>query len=231
MQMIREVKMKRLMILFAVLIMGMLAACSQSSTGTTTKEECNEHGCVTITIEGPVQAMKPFKVRVGIVITNKTEELGISFTAYGVESMQFEKLPDATEKVLQENLGVGWKILDAEPNKEYSFEGTITLITPPYKTGLHSYDIYVAAYYPEGGLIQAGTSIYLDDEGNQMASERVKDFLETEVEILPEVTGIIIFPTDTPNPTIRIPSATATVTPLPSSTSTPTVTPTLASYP
>jgi len=223
--------MKRLMVLFAVLMLGMLAACSQGSPGATAKEECTEYGCVTITIEGPVQAMKPFKVRVGIVITKKTDELGISFSAYGVESMEFGISPYATEKVLQENLGVGWKIINAEANKEYSFEGTISLITPPYKTGLHSYDIYVVAYYPEGGPIQAGTSIYLDDEGNQMTSELVKDYLETEVEILPEVTGIIIFPTDTPNPTIRIPSATATVTPLPSSTPTPTVISTLASYP
>ncbi len=225
--------MKRLMILFAVLIMGMLSACSQGAPGATVREGCNEYGCVTITIEGPVQAMKPTGIRISIKSAEKAEELWVSLTAYGLDSLNFEKLPEGTKTTLEKekHLGFSWIISNVEPDKEYVFEGSVVLVEPPYKIGMHTYRFFVGASYIGSGPILANANIYLDDEGNQMASELVKDYLETEVEILPNETGVIIFPTDTPNPTIRIPSATATVTPLPSSTPTPTLTPTLPSYP
>ncbi len=206
--------MKRFSYICVFILIGLIAACSQDTLGGTIEESCNEFGCVSIKIEHPVQAMVPTVIRIGVFSTKKNEELRLSLGMFGVESVNFEKLPEGTEIVLSDNQGVVWNI-NAEADKEYLFEGTIVLSEPPYKPGSFSYKFYVVASYPGGGPIRASASIHLDGDGNQIDSQTAKILQET-VSILPLETDFITFPTYTPNPTIRIPSATAT----PSATST-----------
>jgi len=210
--------MKRRSIIFTVLMLGVLSACTQGSPGATVREGCNDYGCVTISIEGPVQAMQPAKIQISVKSTQNTEELWVSLTAYGLDSIYFEKLPEGTKTALEKekHMGFSWILPNVEANKEYIFEGSVVLVEPPNKMGMHTYRFFVGASYIRSGPILANANIFLDDDGSQMDQELVKDFLETEVEILPNETDFIIFPTDTPNPTIRIP----TDTPLPTSKST-----------
>ncbi len=224
--------MKRPILVITLLVLTSLIACSQDGPGSsvTANENCNKFGCVAIEIEQPVQAMKPAKMRIRVSSTQKTDELGVSLTIYGMESLTFESMPDTAKTVFSNDLGMDWKI-KAEADTEYVFEGVVVLVPPEFKTGIHVYSFNVVSVHPLGNPIWTTADIYLDDDGYQMSPERVRELSETEEEILPEVTGIIIFPTDTPYATFPPPTATVTITPTPTRTPTPTYTATLAPYP
>jgi len=224
--------MKRLILIVTLLVIVSLIACSQDAPGnnSTANEKCNKFGCVSIEIEQPVQALKPAKMRIRVSSTQKTDHLVVSLTVLGMESLEIGKLPETTRSVQYRDQGVS-VVLEVEADMEYEFEGEVVLAKPSYKAEKHSYSFFLVAVTPTGGIVRTSTSIYLDSEGNQLNTERVRELSETKEEILPEVTGIIIFPTDTPYPTFPPPTATVTVTPTATRTPTPTNTPTTAPYP
>ncbi|MEN4011595.1 MAG: hypothetical protein ROW48_06145 [Bellilinea sp.] len=224
--------MKRLILIVTLLVIAALTACSQDAPGSSSQanENCNKHGCVSIEIEQPVQAMKPANLRIKVSSTQKTDHLAVSLTIYGMESLKIEKLPEPTRIVQYKDLGVSI-VIDAEAGQEYVIEGVVVLAQPEFKTSKHTYSFNVVLVHPLGNPIWVTADIYLDDDGYQMDTERVRELSGTEEEILPEVTGIIIFPTDTPYPTFPPPTPVPSATPMPTRTPTPTRTATQAPYP
>ncbi|MEW6648685.1 MAG: hypothetical protein AB1453_00705 [Chloroflexota bacterium] len=230
--------MKRLILIVMLLVIAALTACSQDAPGSssTANENCNKHGCVSIEIEQPVQAMKPANLRIKVSSTQKTDHLAISLTIIGLESLKIEKLPEPTRSVQYKDNDLGVSIvIDAEASQEYVIEGEVVLAKPAYQAEMYSYGFFLVTVTPTGAIVRTSASIYLDSEGNQVDAEQVKEYREyykgTEVIFVPVETGIIDFPTFTPAPTFPPPTPVPSATPMPTRTPTPTRTATQAPYP
>lgn len=227
---------------YSTILIFLLSACSPSGTGF----ECQEGICIHIEYSGPVQALEPMPFTISVKTEKDVPRLGVS--VYGdlsITILDIEKKPDIAELAYQDDRSLDWRI-DTIGGELYTFTGHVLLDKPTATYGLNSYGLIVAASKQAGFRVTDSISIYLDSEGNQVDPETVKLLSETQ-EFVPFETGIIIFPTYTPYPTIRIPTATATPSAkltLPSypppeenvgigagSKSEPALTPTLAAYP
>ncbi|MHB0964988.1 MAG: hypothetical protein ACYC36_00910 [Bellilinea sp.] len=210
--------MNKAIYIFTIALLLFNAGCYQESSGYLSEEGCDEIGCVTITIEHPIQANKPIKVRISIRLKQIKDSLHILLLSENLKFIQFDIPPEATE-VYRTEINVGWEIVRAELNKDYIFEGTIVLNEPSDIPEISTYGIGLLAGFSEGLPIFAEAKLYLDAEGNPVSTTPTHEV--PIVQIVPLVTGIIIFPTYTPFPTVRIPTTTATHT----------LTPTLQAYP
>lgn len=84
-----------LVIVIAMLVL--LAACSPGNNSDTLDEECNRWGCVSIQVEQPVQWMKPVSIRLTAKSTQKTEDIFVSLTIYGMDRLEAVKFPEHSE--------------------------------------------------------------------------------------------------------------------------------------
>ncbi|MBA4398941.1 MAG: hypothetical protein C0396_03605, partial [Anaerolinea sp.] len=210
--------MNKAIYIFTIALLLFNAGCYQESSGYLSEEGCDEIGCVTITIEHPIQANKPIKVRISIRLKQIKDSLHILLLSENLKSIQFDIPPEATE-VYRTEINVGWEIVRAELNKDYIFEGTIVLNEPSDILGISTYGIGLLAGFSEGLPIYTNAKLYLDADGNQVSTTPTH---EVPIEqAVPFETGIIILPTNTAFPTVRIPTTTATHT----------LTPTLQAYP
>jgi len=204
--------MKRYLISFLMLLLIIpLVACSPSSSGS----ECKEGICVSLEVEGPIQALQP----IPFVIYFSTEKdiTGLEISMYGDISISIndiEKKPDEAKTTFQKDSSLHWQ-MDAKGGEEYMITGHIILAKPTVSYGIFSYGLIASAGHPSIARVTDSVSIYLDAEGNQV--ENSKAILEMQTDwpaptpppdltiIPPTPWPTIIWPTETPPPTATPP--------------------------
>ena len=117
---------------FSIALLMPITACNQGSPQYSTGETCTDIGCASISIEHPIQAMKPVKVIIRVQLTQIKGDLHILLLSENLQSFDFELPPEATEDGRNE-INAGWEIVNPEVNKEYIFQGMI-ILTGPAKT-------------------------------------------------------------------------------------------------
>lgn len=198
--------MKRYFWLFLILLAGM-AACGPGGSGGV----CDKGVCVDVTIEGPVQALKPAP----FVITVRTEKdapgLGVSIsTDPGVTLQGVQSSPESAKLAYQDKGMLSW-LIDAKGGEEYSFSGHVVIDKPTVSYGTSHYGVIVAAWPQQSGEVRKSFTIYLDAEGKQVDDSQGKRAMETDLPLPTDATPY--FPvTATPGP------ASSVTPPLPSET-------------
>lgn len=211
----KNVSMKRIF-WFSMLLILLLSACSSSSSGA----ECKDGTCVSIDVEGPVQALEPARYIVSVKSEKDIIKLPIGLSGFpGVTISDIEKIPENATLVYQDKTKLDWQ-LNITGGEEYSFSGYIILSKPTASYGIFSYSILAYFSQPTFGRVSDSITIYLNAEGNQVEESRAKMELETDFPAPTPPPDLTIVP-ETPFPTIIWP----TNTPLPI------LTPTLPSYP
>ncbi|MGV8049897.1 MAG: hypothetical protein AB2L21_06065 [Anaerolineaceae bacterium] len=209
---------------FSMLLILFLSACSSSSTDA----ECKEGICISIEVEGPVQALEPARFIISVKTEKDISELPIGLSVFpGVTISDIENIPENASLVYQDETMLDWQI-NTKGGQEYSFSGYIILSEPTVSYGIFSYSVLAFFTQPTFGRVSDSVTIYLDAEGKQIEESRVKLELETDFPAPTPPPDLTIIP-ETPFPTIVWP----TVTPLPSPSPSPTITrtPTLPVYP
>ncbi len=223
--------MKKFAMLIQMMLLFLVAACgTDSGDSTTLNTKCNNHGCVTIFFDGEIHSSKPASFKVIVSTVEVVPELYVSLTPIGFEKFQILEIPLNAKLVYEDEQLVGW-LMETKAGVEYEFSGQVMIPSPPHITGIYNYSIHVFIDFPGEGDIIHDLSIYIDGYGNQINAQQVKEYQETFEEIVPEVTGVIIFPTDTLPATFPPPTATETITPAPTATPTHTLTDTPVPYP
>ena len=201
--------------LCTILMLGTLVACrTDRDLYSSAKTKCTKYGCVSIKFHGEIQSTEPASFTVAISTEKNIPDLFVSISSYGFDNFQVSKSSPEAIKIKEDDGMVGW-IIGTEAGIEYEFDGQVIVPNPPFPRGMFSYSIRVIMQNPRETVMIHEVSVFIDGNGNQMDPESVKEYLGTEVHILPNETGVIIFPTSTPNPTIRIPSGTTTPPPTP----------------
>jgi len=195
--------------LLAILCVVFLAACQVG----TAYDECKDGVCITLEIQGPVQAMEavPFTIRV------KTEKdivgLGVSITGVAsVVILDNEKMPDNAKLSIQDEHQLFW-LINTKRGEEFLFTGHLQIPQPPISYGVFSYDLLAGVYAPGGKQVIDSLVIYMDASGKQLDESKAKILLQTPYPLptrRPDVTIVV----DTPAPKVIWPSA----TPVPSPT-------------
>lgn len=219
--------MKRFFWLSMLLIL-LLSACSASSSGA----ECKEGICVSIEVEGPVQALEPARFIISVKTEKDTNKLPIGLTVFpGVIISDIEKIPENAILVYQDKTKLDWQ-LNTKGGEEYSFSGHIILSKPTASYGIFSYSVLAYFSQPTFGRVSDSITIYLDAEGKQVEESQAKMELETDFPAPTPPPDLTIIP-ETPFPTIVWPTNTPlpSHTPSPSPSPTVTRTPTLPAYP
>ena len=206
--------MKRFFCLFLVLIVG-LTACGPGGSGIV----CDKGICVDVTIEGPVQALKPALFVITIQAEKDTPGLGVSFsTDPGVTLQDVQSSPKNAKLGYQDKSMLSWQI-DAKGGEEYSFSGHVVIDKPTVSYGTSHYGVIVAARQPQISEVRKSFTIYLDPEGKQVDESQGKSAMETDLPLPTDATPY--FPvTATPgsNPSVTPPLPSVTPSPLPSPT-------------
>lgn len=211
---------------FSMLLILLLSACSSSSSGA----ECKEGICVSIEIQGPVQALEPAPFVISIKTEKDISNLGISL--YGdraITILDIEKKPDSAELAYKSENNLNWWI-DTKGGEEYIISGHVILAKPTVSYGIFHYGLIAAAGHPSITRVTDSITIYLDAEGKQVEESRAKMELETDFPLPTPPPDLTIVP-ETPYPTIAWPTNTPLPSPTPSPLPTITQVPTLPAYP
>ena len=209
---------------FSMLLILFLSACSSSSSDA----ECKEGICISIEVEGPVQALVPARFIISVKTDKDVSGLGVTFEHYlNVSIYDVVKNPEASNLAYQDENMQSW-LIDTKGGEEYTFSGYIVFEKPTVSYGIFSYGLLAAAGHPSIARVTDSVTIYLDAEGKQVEESQVKMELET-VSLAPTPPPDLTIIPETPFPTIVWP----TVTPPPSPSPSPTITrtPTLPVYP
>lgn len=202
---------------FSIALLMLITACNQGSPQYSIGEACTDIGCASISVEHPIQAMKPVKVIIRVQLTQINGDLHILLLSKNLQSFDFELPPEATEDGRNE-INAGWEIVNPELNKEYIFQGSIVLNEPNLKPDLSDYGIGILAGFTQGLPMHAEVKIYLDGDGKLAnTTPTIEPYV---IPILPEPPNNITVVPETPYPTLYL-------TPTP----TPTFTPTYFAYP
>jgi len=200
---------------FSILLILIFAACSSSDSGA----ECKDGICISIEIDGPVQALKPARFTILIKSQKDINELPVGLEVFpGVAISDIEKIPENAKPIYQDKTLYDW-LINTKGGEEYSFVGQIILSKPTVSYGIFSYTILAFFSQPEFGRVTDSVTIYLDADGNQVDENQAKMELGTEFPIAPTPPLDLTIVPETPMPTVAWP----TETPLPS--------PTLPAYP
>jgi hypothetical protein len=184
--------------IFSIALLILITACNQGSPQYSTGEACNDIGCASISIEHPIQAMKPVQVTISFQLTQINDDLHIFFLSENLQSFQFDLAPEATEE-WRTDINAGWEIVNPELNKEYIFKGIIVLNEPNLKPNLSYYGIGVLAGFTQGMPMHAEVKIYLDGDGKM--ANTTPTIEPSIIYILPEPPNNITVVPEAPYPT------------------------------
>lgn len=223
--------MKKLISLIMIVLICSIVGCnSYTGDNLSNNKNCNKYGCVGIYFSGEIQALTTVSYKIIVSTVEDIQELYISITPVGFEKFQISATPSHANIAFDDEHMTGW-YLDTKAGVEYEFAGQVYIPKPPFTTGVYSFSLHTFLDFPGEGSMMHDVSIYIDGNGNEMNAAQVKSFEETGVYIVPEVTGFINFPSDTPYPTYPMTTATETITPIPTETPVPTLTETIIPYP
>lgn len=195
----------------SLLLVLLLSACSTSSSDV----ECLEGICVSLEVDGPIQALQP----VPFVISFSTEKdiTGLEISLYGdtnINIIDIDKKPDGAKITFQKESSMHWQI-DTKGGEEYVITGHFELPFPTVSYGIFSFGLIASAGHPSIARVTDSVSIYLDAEGNQI--ENSKAILEMQTDwpaptpppdltiVPPTPWPTIVWPTETPLPIITPP--------------------------
>jgi len=196
--------------LISMLLILLLAACSPNGPS----GECQEGICVSITVEGPVQALEP--VLFSISVKSEKDVTGLGISVYGdtqVTILDIEKKPEEAELGYQDKNSMDWRI-NTTGGKEYIFSGHVVFPKPTVSYGVFSYGIIVAASQPSITRVTDSVTIYLDASGKQVEESEAKLEVQTEFPAPTPPPDLTIIP-ETPIPTVVWPSPTPFPSPTP----------------
>lgn len=200
----------------SIFLILFFSACSSISAGA----KCEGGVCIGIEILGPVEALKSTQFVISIKTDKDTSDLGISlYSVPGVTIVDIQKTLERAKLIYQDKDIAHWNI-DTKGGEEYKLFGNVTLSKPTVSYGIFRYQVITRAYKPPICNISTSASIYLDAEGKQVETSKLKTLLQTNYPL----------PTSLPNLTIIPETALPRVT---STTIQPTIMPTstLAAYP
>jgi len=195
----------------SLLLILLLSACSTSSSDV----ECLEGICVSLEVDGPIQALQP----IPFVISFSTEKdiTGLEISMYGdtnINIIDIDKKPNEAKITFQKESSMHWQI-DTKGGEEYVITGHFKLPKPTVSYGIFSYGLIASAGHPSIARVTDSVSIYLDAEGNQI--ENSKAILEMQTDwpaptpppdltiIPPTPWPTIVWPTETPQPSATPP--------------------------
>ena len=201
---------------FCMLFVLLLSACSSSGSS----PECKKGICVSIEIEGPVQALEPAPFTITVKTDKDISGLGLSiYGDAGISILDVERKPEVAELGYQDKRSMDWKI-DTKGGELYTFHGHVVFPKPNVSYGIYKCGLIAAAGHPSITRVTDSVDIYFDPSGKQVEEskaimERQTDYpvptLLPNVTIVPEATNLIdvwpsITPSPSPTPTITIPA-------------------------
>jgi hypothetical protein len=202
--------MKRPLI-FSILLIFLLAACSPSGSGA----ECKEGICISIMIEGPVQALVPARFVISVKTEKDISQLPIGLTIFPeITISDIEKIPENAKLVYQDHTMLSW-VINTKGGTEYSLTGHIVLAKPTVSYGIFNYSIMAYFSQPTFGRVTDSITIYLDSSGKQVEEGNAKSALQTDFPAPTPPPNLTIVP-ETPLPTVAWPTATPPPSPTPS---------------
>ena len=201
---------------FFMIFLSFLTACSSSGSSA----ECKEGICVSIEVEGPVQALVPARFIISVKTDNDISALPIGLSVFpGITVLDIEKIPDSAKLIYQDKTNLSWYI-NTRSDKKYSFSGHIILSQPTVSYGIFHYTLLAFFSQPDFGRVTDTIMIYLDSSGKQVDESIALKELQNrqlaptsppDLTIVPEATNLIdvwpsITPSPSPTPTITLPA-------------------------
>jgi len=181
--------------------------------------ECKDGICVSIKVEGAVQALKPATFVILVKTEKDISNLGISlYGDHTITILDVDKIPETAKIAYEDERSIDWWI-DTKSGEEYKISGHVVLAKPTVSYGIFNYGLIAAAGHPSISRVTDSVTIYLDADGNQVDENQAKMELGTEFPIAPTPPPDLTIVPETPMPTVEW----STETPLPS--------PTLPAYP